>query len=185
MSMISGIQWVKPGAKKQIWKVAALITALALLAIYAMERFTIGFDFQEYGCLEEKVFLIDHHQTQNYAQGDLISLHMNDYQQELAAVINWRPEQQLVKRVLATEPGTIITVTKAGVEFEYGSEKWTHGSDLFAAPLFKHITANFERTFTLQPGEIFVMGDRPYSFDGRYYGPISKAQVTGKVLFAW
>ena len=44
---------------------------------------------------------------------------------------------------------------------------------------------SFERAFTLGKGELFMMGDDPLSYDGRYYGPITDSQIVGRVLWAF
>ncbi|WP_244107637.1 MULTISPECIES: signal peptidase I [Burkholderia] len=50
---------------------------------------------------------------------------------------------------------------------------------------YKKPSGYFDREFTILPGQIFVLGTEPRSFDSRYWGPIKDDQVDGtlSVLF--
>ena len=37
----------------------------------------------------------------------------------------------------------------------------------------------------LRAGDVLLVGDSPWSFDGRYFGPMSRSQILGRVKLLW
>lgn len=164
---------------------AGVVALLFLVMTYAASRLVIGIDDQVIKCLDHRVYLLDsgrHPRAADLKVGDLIAVRLTDAQ--TPRHVQWRPGVTMVKRVEASVPGTRITVSRQGIRFELKGKTWTHGTALETAAFLGRTEESFERSFVLKPGELFLMGDNPKSYDSRYYGPVSEAQVVGAVLWA-
>ena len=167
-------------------KLVALLLVLGGTAAYAANRYTVGIDTQDTRCLDEWLYVIDTWDKPTADQirrNDYIAVILTPHQTPPGA--KWPAGQVLVKRAVATQPGDLIDVTLSGVRFRHGVNTWTHGTALQATRLLGTTPASYVRSFTLAPGELFVMGDNPLSYDGRYYGPIAENQIVGTVLWAF
>lgn len=167
-------------------KLVCLITALGSTALYAANRYTIGLDTQDTRCLDEWVYVIDtwdKPRAYETRKDQYIAVRLTADQTPKGA--KWRPGQVMVKRVLASHPGDRITVTETGVQFQNEEETWSHGDGLAAATLLAAKPEAYLRTFVLSPHELFLMGDNPLSYDGRYYGQVSENQIVGTVVWAF
>jgi len=167
-------------------RLGVLLAGLAATATYAASRYTVGLDTQDTRCLDEWVYVIDtwdRPKAEEVGRDDYLAVVLTAGQTPHAA--KWPLNQVMVKKALATAPGDEIEVTTAGVLFRHGSEAWSHGTALAAAWLLGASPERFVRSFTLAPGQLFMMGDNPLSYDGRYYGPISETQIVGRVLWAF
>jgi signal peptidase I len=96
------------------------------------------------------------------------------------------PKQFFIKRVIGL-PGETVEATATGVKI-YNSE---HPNG-FTLDESSYLESNLppspmQRTVTLKADEYFVMGDnRPSSLDSRYFGPIKRSDVIGRVwLRGW
>lgn len=161
------------------------VSCLLGVLLYGTTRLILGVDTQDYSCLDQHVFLIDSHTRPTAADlvvGDLVAIRLTEAQRPTIAT--WEPHTIMVKRVEASVPGTRITISRSGISFELDGKRWTHGTALESSAKLGRSEASFERTFELKPGELFLMGDNPMSYDGRYYGPVTEAQVVGSVLWA-
>lgn len=168
-------------------KFVAMVAIMGGSAIYASDRYVIGYDSQSQRCLDARVFLIDTWRKPSageMARGDLVPVAMMAHQRPAAAL--WPVGQVMVKRVLASEPGDVMHVDPDGVRFEApGHEDWSWGTALEAAAKLGLSEAELTRAEVLGDGEFFLMGDRSLSYDSRYYGALHEEQVTGTVLWAF
>lgn len=100
----------------------------------------------------------------NYKKGDIVSVRMPS-------------DEYLVKRVVAVAGDTVEI--KNGVVYVNGTpEKNRFGS----TPTPDDSAVKYPLTLT--EGQIFVLGDnREVSVDSRNFGPISKTQTRGQILF--
>jgi conjugative transfer signal peptidase TraF len=81
----------------------------------------------------------------------------------------------LMKRVVATERDT-VTVTGAGVSVN--GERLPHSAPRQADAAGRPLPRYQAHGYVLGHGEVLLMSDRSTtSFDGRYFGPVSRAQL--------
>ncbi|WP_028610950.1 signal peptidase I [Paenibacillus harenae] len=83
---------------------------------------------------------------------------------------------RLIKRVIAL-PGDILDIRRGEVYLNGNklSEAYVKGQTL---------AGNVEMPFTVQPGQLFVMGDnREHSMDSRTLGPIARTSIEGRAVF--
>lgn len=172
------------------WKVGAKVFALCTVIgagyAYASQRYVIGLDTQDFKCLDHWIFVIDTWDRPSADQvdrNDLIAVVLTDAQTPSNAL--WGAGQVMVKRAVATDPGDMIDVSADGIRFTHGAEHWQHGTALEAATALGKSEADLTRQMTLAQGELFLMGDNPMSYDGRYYGPVSEKQIVGSVLWSF
>lgn len=172
------------------WKVGARIAAIVAVigASYAYlgSRYSIGLDTQEYRCLDEWIFVIDTWNVPDARDVDrnqYLAVRLTPDQTPENAL--WPPGMVMVKRAVATDEGDIVSISRDGISFSHGDEHWQHGTGLEAAESVGNSIEQFERELTLREGEVFMMGDNPMSYDGRYYGPISEDQIVGTVIWAF
>jgi signal peptidase I len=96
------------------------------------------------------------------------------------------PKQFFIKRVIGL-PGETVETTATGVKI-YNTEH-PNGFELKEDPYLSSDLAPspVQRTVTLKSDEYFIMGDnRPSSLDSRYFGPIKRSDVVGRVwLRGW
>jgi signal peptidase I len=58
--------------------------------------------------------------------------------------------------------------------------------DSFTEPCLGASECDFPTTFTVPPGDYYMMGDnRPDSLDSRFWGPIPKSWIIGKAFFTY
>lgn len=168
-------------------KLGLVIGILGATSLYAQARYTIGVDTQTYRCLDQKWFLIDRWNKPNLGDletGDLVVVSMLAEQRPANA--KWPVGQVMIKRLLAGAAGTTMSVTPEKISFtDSDGDQWTWGTGLEAAELLGMTKAELTREETLEDGEMFLMGDKPLSFDSRYYGKAYEEQIIGKVLWAF
>lgn len=173
--------------KRAAIKLALVVGSLAIVALYAQARYTIGVDTQTYRCLDQKWFLIDRWnkpQLEDLQTGDLVVVAMRAEQRPTNA--KWPAGQIMIKRLLAGSAGTTMNVTPDRISFiDKDGKRWTWGTGLEAAELLGLTKAELTRDETLKDGETFLMGDKPLSFDSRYYGKAYEDQIIGTVLWAF
>lgn len=168
-------------------KLGLVIGILGATSLYAQARYTIGVDTQTYRCLDQKWFLIDRWNKPDLGDletGDLVVVSMLAEQRPENA--KWPVGQVMIKRLLAGTTGTTMSVTPEKISFtDSDGDQWTWGTGLEAAEMLGMTNAELTREETLEEGEMFLMGDKPLSFDSRYYGKAYEEQIIGKVLWAF
>ncbi|WP_420213511.1 signal peptidase I (plasmid) [Burkholderia aenigmatica] len=84
-------------------------------------------------------------------------------------------------KIAAGLPGDHITIRRDRL---YINDRYW-GSVARGLFYYKKPAGYFDRDFVVPPGELFVLGTEPRSFDSRYWGPIRDDQVDGtlSVLF--
>lgn len=94
------------------------------------------------------------------------------------------PKNYFIKRVIGL-PGETVEIS--GGQVKIYNDKNPNGIVLDENSYLDDVYTSGSKTETLKAGEYFVLGDnRPSSLDSRYFGPVSKAAVVGKVwLRGW
>ena len=114
-------------------------------------------------------------------RGDIIAMPMNvsakDY---LGAKLGYPEDTMLIKRVVGLSgdtmcrEGATVTINAQVVTALYSD---TQGNRL---PVW-------DGCHTLLPNEVFLLGDHPSSFDSRYFGPVTRHELSGtyKAVITW
>ncbi len=94
------------------------------------------------------------------------------------------PKNYFIKRVIGL-PGETVEIS--GGQVKIYNDKNPNGIVLDEKAYLDDVYTSGTRTDTLKADEYFVLGDnRPSSLDSRYFGPVSKAAVVGRVwLRGW
>jgi signal peptidase I len=88
--------------------------------------------------------------------------------------------QTFIKRVVGL-PGDRLSI-RDGHVYRNGKPE----ADSFTEPCVGVAECNFPVTFTVPPGDYYMMGDnRPDSLDSRFWGPIPKAWIIGEAFFTY
>ena len=113
--------------------------------------------------------------------GDIIAMPMNaSAKAYLGDRLGYPEDTMLIKRVAGLSGDTMCregaTVT-INVKSVRASLKDTMGNDL----------PTWRGCHTLLPGEIFLLGDHPSSFDSRYFGAVTRQELSGtyKAVMTW
>jgi len=177
-------------SRRQTWifaiKAVLVLGSIFAFYIYVAERYTFGIDSQKERCLNYRYFLIDRWQRPTAAElskDELLAVHLTEKQRPPTA--RWTTDVVMVKRVVASEPGTIASVRRTGISFTHDGKTWTHGTALETARRLGHPEEFYERDFVLGVGQFFFMGDNPHTYDSRYYGPLDEEMIVGRVVWAW
>lgn len=113
-----------------------------------------------------------------YEEGDIrfALVQGNPVRGDVVVVDNVKPNEHLIKRVIGI-PGDTIQVV--------GSKVYLNGSVLVEdyIPYDEYPSGIAEDEIHLDINEYFVMGDnRPVSYDSRYFGCVSRADIRGIVI---
>jgi len=116
-----------------------------------------------------------------FTRGDLVLAWLPAGARQLAAERGYLPHNvPLVKRVaglagdMVCAEGAMVFINDKPVAIRLQTDK--EGRSLPA----------WEGCNLLQPGEVFLlMGSVPDSFDGRYFGPVGRRQIIGRLVPLW
>ncbi len=104
---------------------------------------------------------------------------------DIVQVIDPKEKKLIIKRVVGV-PNDILTIKRGKVYIEApgGPEFELDETKYLAADVYTDIPESYQkRTFELGPNQYFVLGDnRRVSVDSRYYGPILRSQIVGKIF---
>ncbi len=94
------------------------------------------------------------------------------------------PKNYFIKRVIGL-PGETVEIS--GGQVKIYNDKNPNGIVLDEKAYLDDVYTSGSRTETLKADEYFVLGDnRPSSLDSRYFGPVGKAAIVGRVwLRGW
>jgi conjugal transfer pilin signal peptidase TrbI len=148
---------------------AAYVLVLTIITVMVFAKFfPLFIDTSELRCLPERVY-IGYPKTRDTAVGDIVSFVSTERQtfgifrgHRLAKIVMAKAGD----RVTSNEQGVSINGKFIAVRSEISLQKL---KDRKLTPL------NMDRV--LEPGEIFLMGTMPRSFDSRYWGVIHEQDV--------
>lgn len=162
-------------SRRRVLAQLVLITlATTGLGALAAGRFAIGVDGQTVRCLPWKVFLIDRSRTAP-RRLDFVAFRARG----LAPLV--ADGTLLVKQVIGM-PGDVVQVRDG--RFRINGVDRGRLDPLVGARSGLHPLAD-EREHTLADGEYALLGQHPASFDSRYFGAVSLAQVVGEATPLW
>ena len=158
--------------------IASILTIATMF--YFGSRYEIALVGKEIRCLDGTVFIVDH-KDPSVEKGNLVavypgkdtSLWIRDEK------VDDEVKQALVKfiKFVAALPGDKVMV-KDKILYING-EQWGRLA-LLDRHFVKGTAETYEGTFTVQPGQLLVLGTNPRSFDGRYWGTISDDNIIGR-----
>lgn len=174
-------------SRTYILKLTGIVVGLGATFAYAAGRYDVAHDGQWFRCMEAEWFVVDQWADPDRDPVETLDvLAFNAGEAQAIDTLGWQEGMLMGKIALATEAGTEIKVGLEGVRFtDPTGRSWKYGRGLEAAEVLKTDPSEFVRTYTLQEGEIWMMGEMPFSVDSRYYGPITTDQVVGKVVARW
>jgi signal peptidase I len=117
----------------------------------------------------------------NVGRGDIVVFSRPALEEEACAgpLVN-----DLVKRVIGL-PGETISLSQGRVLIngQILNEPWIHNqANTFPGP--DDTPYSLSKPFTVPAGEYYLLGDnRSNSCDSRYWGPVSRSLIVGKVVF--
>ncbi|MEJ5976601.1 S26 family signal peptidase [Novosphingobium sp. PS1R-30] len=113
-------------------------------------------------------------------RGDLVAAHLPGRVRALAAERRYVPASVPVIKRVAGVPGDLVCGMSAQVTVN-GAPVASRRQRDAAGRLLPH----WHGCERLLPGRVFLLGDAPDSFDGRYFGPIESAGVLGEARLLW
>lgn len=155
--------------------VSAALIFSAAHATHAKWRFAV--DRSEHACLYPyRWFLVSMGQVEPSA-GQIVTF-------KAKGIPLYEDGTLFTKQVLAG-PGATVRVGPFGVQVDGVDLPYTdEGLQALAS---SSSTADFNRAreYQVGPGEVFVTGTNPRSYDSRYYGPIAVDQIIGSARPLW
>lgn len=113
--------------------------------------------------------------------GEVIAMPMNEPAKDyLGAKLGYPKDTLLIKRVAAV-PGDIVCRHDNSVTVKAQTVRAAR------ADAHGNLLPVWEGCHTLLRGEVFLLGDHPGSFDSRYFGPVTKSELSGtyQAVMTW
>jgi signal peptidase I len=175
--------------RKRRWIVeAAVVVVVALVVAIVLRTFVVQTFFIPSGSMLPTLQVGDRilvnklsYHLHGVGRGDIVVFARPPLEEQACAgpLVN-----DLVKRVIGL-PGDTVSLSRGHVEIDGKvlSEPWIHNQAVtFAGP--GSSAYSLDKPFTVPAGEYFLLGDnRQNSCDSRYWGPISRSLIVGKVVF--
>jgi conjugative transfer signal peptidase TraF len=113
--------------------------------------------------------------------GDIVAARLPDHARALAAERRYLPGTIPVMKTVRAIAGATVCASAARV-----SVNGTDVATRLAVDSQGRILPTWEGCKILDDDEVFLLSDRaPASFDGRYFGPISKQNIVSRVRSLW
>ncbi len=152
-------------------KAIVLTCALCLLGYYAGTRFRVGIAGQENSCLPYKYYVIDFGSKKIEANG-YVAFESDDRLEP-----HYGSGSLFIKQIRAIE-GDVVKINDGVLSINKKNE------GVFDANILQKIDKKPQQLdvdFVVLPGNVWVMGTSPDSFDSRYWGTVKPSQVKGRV----
>lgn len=156
---------------------AAVVSTLGV-GLWFQQNFKIGLDNQINPCLEARLFLIERHPPKEFQVGQLYVFVR--YVRGLKPPYRLYPKTWLKR--LAAKEGDRVILDEQGAFFVNGIKLRN------TLPLLENSgksIRDFRLNRVLQPGELFFLGDTENSYDSRYWGIVTQAEVKGQAWKLW
>lgn len=153
------------------------LTSVALILIlqWLTACWSLGLDFAPLKCLNGTGFLIHNDRPSDIVRGRLYAYHSHGLMPLL-------PDGSPVVKIAAALPGDVILVNAKGV---FINGRWWGALNPITLARTHRTVASVTRTFTIQPGQVLMLGDQPRSYDGRYWGPVQQDWMIGHAWKVW
>ena len=161
--------------RKKVTKVFLLKMVLIAICIQLFfslfaQKFMIGWETQEHKCLPFTMYLIDKG-NHEIGRGDYVMIKSDERMEPF-----FKRGTKIAKLAKAVEGDRVeirhglvkINGKESGTLESYTLEKLNMSADMF------------NRTLVVGPGELWVQGTLPRTFDSRYWGTVKPEQVAGK-----
>lgn len=116
-----------------------------------------------------------------YQKGDIVLLCLNNkvsqyaYKHGFIGTGNCKFNKAPVGKTIIAEPGDIVEIIDNQI---YINKQHIENSDLYE---LQDWFISLNKSFVIKKDEFFVMNNNKLSFDSRYYGPITKDSIIGKI----
>lgn len=159
----------KYDARKGAWLKAGERFALLLVAVFLIFRFLVGVSWVSGHSMEPTLqngsVVVYYRGTRHYQVGDVVAIKM-------------AYGEYYIKRVVAREGDTVDL--RDGILYVNGEPEDSPWAQGVTEPEGEAVTYPLR----VAPGKLFVLGDnREESVDSRTFGPVSRSQARGRILF--
>lgn len=176
----------RPRRRKRHWLIElAVILVVALAVAVLLRTFVVQTFFIPSGSMEPTLQVGDRIAVSKISY-DFQSIHVGDiivFRRPPAENCGGTPVNDLVKRVIGL-PGDTLSLANGQVYVDGRllAEPWLPAG-VKTEPGPNPVPYSLQHPYTVPPGEYYLMGDnRPFSCDSRYWGPIPRSLVVGKVV---
>lgn len=162
-----------PLRDRLIWaaKTAAAVAALCLIGWQFGQRYEIRYDPQVMSCIDAEILLID----------------TKDKSPRVGEVFAYRSKNAMpvyadgthMAKYIAAGPGDRVEITE-DLRILVNGKQWAQGLPHLSGMSIEEIRSKFCGVRTLGEDEYWMLGTSPRSFDSRYWGSISSAQLLGR-----
>lgn len=156
------VRWTRSGAAGLIIKAVLGVAALMAVFSYVEANYRFGHVIQELRCLKDTSAVLYEINGERPQRGALYATRVPDLALDI-----FDPDQVFVKRV-AGLPGDKVSITIA----ETRINDVVLASGLSLAEHLGHSPGDYERSFTVPLGHVFMLGETQQSYDSRYYGSV-------------
>lgn len=161
-------EFLTRASKGQLLRATCATAVFAMAGVWFGQNSGVFVDVSDIRCLPEYVY-IGYPKTKSFERGQIVSFVATDH-----TMFGLFTGKRAAK-IIAGLPGDMVISNAAGA-FVNGIKVGDRSSVTLQNMANKHLVAiNMNRR--LLPGELFVMGTLPRSFDSRYWGPIPAADV--------
>lgn len=156
----------------------ALVVLVAVLSLEAVQsRWKIAYDQSEHACLDPYRFFLVTLGRVVPSAGDIVTF-------KTRGVPLFSDGTHFTKKVMATE-GAVVRAERDGVWVDGVWLPYTQNAVDRLAEAGVSPAAERADTYVVGPGQAFVIGTNPRSYDSRYYGPIEIDQIMGQARPLW
>ena len=154
--------------RRELIKAAAVVAGLTALGLFFSSQYGVFIDLAETRCMPEYVYL-GYPKAAVLQRGDIVSFVATD-----KTMLGLFAGHRMAK-IIAGLPGDYIVTGSDGV-FVNGKRVAERSPKTLEKMAYRHVSS-VDMSRTLQPGELFVLGTLPRSFDSRYWGALPAASV--------
>jgi conjugal transfer pilin signal peptidase TrbI len=168
---------------KILLQMIAIITAVLVGATSCSEHYHLGINAYKdaaSSCISERFYIVKTKPPETLRKGQIVTFSMPEKLTDIYKPEDYPIHPTFLKFIRATA-GDHIQVTQSEVLINGEIVGKRPLSESLIAHDFPHYTQSFD--LTLEPGQVFVMGENDSSFDSRYWGPLRVDRIQGEVVY--